>query len=62
MKVKVKDKVYQFNSKMRGIELLKELNLQPQSNIIIRNGQVITEEDYLEPKDSVEIINAISGG
>ncbi|MCD6574298.1 MoaD/ThiS family protein [Candidatus Aerophobetes bacterium] len=62
MKVKVKDKVYQFNSKMRGIELLKKLNLQPQSNIIIRNGQVITEEDYLEPKDSVEIINAISGG
>ena len=62
MKVKVKDKVYQFNSKMKGIELLKKLNLQPQSNIIIRNGQVITEEDYLEPKDSVEIINAISGG
>ncbi|HHF98447.1 MAG TPA: MoaD/ThiS family protein [Candidatus Aerophobetes bacterium] len=62
MKVKVGNKVYQFDSKMRGIDLLKKLNLQPQSNIIIKNGEVITEDEYIEQNDEVEIINAISGG
>jgi len=60
--VKVGNKVYQFDSKMRGIDLLKKLNLQPQSNIIIKNGEVITEDEYIEQNDEVEIINAISGG
>jgi len=60
--VKVRNKVYQFDSKMRGIDLLKKLNLQPQSNIIIKNGEVITEDEYIEQNDEVEIINAISGG
>jgi len=62
MKVKIGNKVYQFDSKMRGIDLLKKLNLQPQSNIIIKNGEVITEDEYIEQNDEVEIINAISGG
>jgi len=62
MKVKVGNKVYQFDSKMRGIDLLKKLNLQPQSNIIMKNGEVITEDEYIEQNDEVEIINAISGG
>jgi len=60
--VKIGNKVYQFDSKMRGIDLLKKLNLQPQSNIIIKNGEVITEDEYIEQNDEVEIINAISGG
>jgi len=60
--VKVGNKVYQFDSKMRGIDLLKKLNLQPQSNIIMKNGEVITEDEYIEQNDEVEIINAISGG
>lgn len=60
--MKVGNKVYQFDSKMRGIDLLKKLNLQPQSNIIIKNGEVITEDEYIEQNDEVEIINAISGG
>ena len=60
--MKVRNKVYQFDSKMRGIDLLKKLNLQPQSNIIIKNGEVITEDEYIEQNDEVEIINAISGG
>lgn len=60
--MKVGNKVYQFDSKMRGIDLLKKLNLQPQSNIIMKNGEVITEDEYIEQNDEVEIINAISGG
>lgn len=62
MRVKVQDKTYQFNSKIRVKELLKKLNLQPQSTLVICNGEVVTEDEYLNPEDEVEIINAISGG
>jgi len=62
MEVKVRDKIYRFNQKLRARELLQKLNLQPQSNIVIRNGEVITEDEYIEPEDEVQIINAISGG
>jgi len=62
MEVKVRDKIYRFNQKLRAGELLQKLNLQPQSNIVIRNGEVITEDEYIEPEDEVQIINAISGG
>ena len=62
MKVKVQDKTYQFNSKIRVKELLKKLNLQSQSTLVICNGEVVTEDEYLNPEDEVEIINVISGG
>jgi len=62
MKVKIQDKTYQFNSKIRVKELLKKLNLQSQSTLVICNGEVVTEDEYLNPEDEVEIINVISGG
>ncbi len=62
MRVKVRDKVYHFHFKLRAKELLQKLNLQPQSSIVIRNGDVITEDEFIEEDDEVEIINTISGG
>ncbi|RLE15038.1 thiamine biosynthesis protein ThiS [Candidatus Aerophobetes bacterium] len=62
MKVKIQDKTYQFNSKIRVKELLRKLNLQSQSTLVICNGEVVTEDEYLNPEDEVEIINVISGG
>jgi len=62
MKVKVKNKTYQFNIKLKAKELLRKLNLQSQSSIVVRNGEVITEDEYIQPEDEVEIIDAISGG
>ncbi|RLE13699.1 thiamine biosynthesis protein ThiS [Candidatus Aerophobetes bacterium] len=62
MKVKVKNKIYQFNIKLKAKELLRKLNLQSQSSIVVRNGEVITEDEYIQPEDEVEIIDAISGG
>jgi len=38
------------------------IKLQSQSSIVVRNGEVITEDEYIQPEDEVEIIDAISGG
>ena len=41
---------------------MRKLNLQSQSTLVICNGEVVTEDEYLNPEDEVEIINVISGG
>lgn len=62
MKVYVGSKTYNFQGRLKVEKLLHKLNLHPQSNIVIRNGEIVTEDEYLEPEDEVEIIHAISGG
>lgn len=62
MKVKYRGKTYEFEKGMKVSELLKKLDLQPQSTIVIRNEEVLTEDIFIGPEDNVEILNAISGG
>lgn len=44
------------------IDLLKELNLSPESTIVVRSDEVLTEDDWIEEDDEVKVISAISGG
>lgn len=42
--------------------LLQELGLNPEAHIVIRNGELVTRDEWLEEGDTVEIVSAISGG
>lgn len=56
-------RVYEFDEdKMKVKELLKRLNLSPESTLVVRNDEVLTEEEFLKRGDEVRIISAISGG
>ena len=46
----------------RAREILKELGLAPGSHLVVRNGQLVTEDEALAENDEVTIISAISGG
>jgi len=48
--------------KLKARELLTKLGLSPLSSLVIKNGEVISEEDYVEEGDNIRVINAISGG
>ncbi|MDQ7038208.1 MAG: MoaD/ThiS family protein [Aquificota bacterium] len=48
--------------RMRAGDLLRRLGLSPLSSIVIRNDEVISEEDYVQEGDRVRVVNAISGG
>jgi sulfur carrier protein len=48
--------------RMRARDLLRHLGLSPLSSIVIRNDEVISEEDYVQEGDKVRVVNAISGG
>ncbi len=43
-------------------ELLERLGLSPLSTLVVKNGEVVQENDYVEEGDNVRVINAISGG
>ncbi len=48
--------------RIKAKDLLKKLGLSPLSSLVVKNGEVISEEDYVEEGDEVRVVNAISGG
>ena len=43
-------------------ELFKELQLVPEAYLVIRNDDLVTEDEVLKDSDTVEIRPVISGG
>ena len=43
-------------------QLLKRLELNPESHLVIVNGELVTGDPRLHEGDAVEIVSAISGG
>lgn len=43
-------------------ELLKKLKINPETVIVVRNGELVNEEDFVSGKDIVRIMSVISGG
>lgn len=63
IKVLYRGKEYEFpEKKLKAKELIRKLGLSPLSSLVIKNGEVISEEDYIEEGDEVRVVNAISGG
>jgi sulfur carrier protein ThiS len=43
-------------------ELLKVLKINPSTVIIVKNDEIVLEEESLEDNDEVKILSVISGG
>lgn len=53
---------YQLEGTITVKAALNKLNLSPQSHLVIRDGEILTENDSLRNGEKVKIIAAISGG
>jgi len=42
--------------------LLSRLKINPETVIVIRNNELVTEKDALNDKDKIKIMSVISGG
>jgi sulfur carrier protein len=62
MTVHYRGRTYEFDRPMTVRELLKELNLSPESAFVIRGDEVLTDDDRIGEDEEVRVINAISGG
>ena len=43
-------------------ELLEQLKINPETVLVVRENQVITESEILQHKNHLEILSVISGG
>jgi len=63
IKVKFQNKTYEFKfEKAKAKELLKKLNLSSTYAVVLKNGEIVTEDEILTETDNIEVISAISGG
>ena len=51
------------NVKAKNVsELLKNLKINKEVVLVVKNGVLVTEEEKLNEKDKIELISVISGG
>ncbi|MFH1065025.1 MAG: MoaD/ThiS family protein [Nanoarchaeota archaeon] len=44
------------------LALLKKLNINPVTVLVVKNGTLVTEDSKLSEKDNVKILAVVSGG
>ena len=52
----------QVKGPKRVKELLRDLNLMPETVLVVRGDDLVTEDDTLRDEDHIEIRPVISGG
>ncbi len=43
-------------------QVFRQLNLSPEAHLLVRNGELLNENDWLRDGDEVKIVPVISGG
>lgn len=62
VKLLPQNKTLMFSGDMRVSVLLKKLSLLPSTVMVIRNDQLLTEDELVRDQDDIEIRSVISGG
>ena len=62
MQVAYRDRVWTFNAPMTVAQMLQHLDVLPEGVLVVRNGQLVTEDHFLKPGDTVKVVAVISGG
>jgi sulfur carrier protein ThiS len=56
------NKLVTFSESMRVTALLKKLALLPDTVLVIRDNQLLMDDDLVQSEDNIEIRSVISGG
>ncbi|MCA9477623.1 MAG: MoaD/ThiS family protein [Nanoarchaeota archaeon] len=46
----------------KAMDLLKEIGVLVEDVLIIKNGQLVTEDEELDDSDEIKLLSVISGG
>jgi sulfur carrier protein len=60
--IKYRGKEYTVRANIPVIKAVKMLKIPLNSHLIIRNGELITEDELILPNDHIEMLPVISGG
>ena len=62
MKVRYGQQEYEFTERMSVRKLLEQLGVLPETVVVIKNDEIVTEDEMLDVEDDVELIRVVSGG
>ncbi|HLD04403.1 MAG TPA: MoaD/ThiS family protein [Candidatus Nanoarchaeia archaeon] len=64
MKIYLEQQNKKLNKKFNGSakKLLGELRISASAVLIIKNGELVTEDELLKDKDDVKLLSVVSGG
>ena len=60
--VEKEDKLLELNKSCTRLELLKELEINPDTVLLVKNGEAVLSEEELSESDDVRILSVVSGG
>ena len=66
MKVRIayrgRKKDIQLNDKARVSDIFQKTEINPETVIVKRNDEILTEDEKLKENDNIELIRIVSGG
>ncbi|MBI9047543.1 MAG: MoaD/ThiS family protein [Anaerolineaceae bacterium] len=60
--IKLRKKIFTVEKSTSVKKTLKMIGLNPESYLVIRDGELITEDELLKPGDEIKLVSVISGG
>lgn len=58
----LRQQTWEVEAGITARELLQRLNLNPQSYLVTREGELISEDTIIRPGDQIRLVAVISGG
>ena len=64
MKIRIEkeDKIIEKKISGKVIDILNSLDINPETVIVVKDDEIITEVDTLKETDEIKILNVVSGG
>jgi len=62
MKITYRDKQWELRGGMTARDLLRKLEIPQDTVLVVRDGQLITEDTLLKDEDNLKLVAVISGG
>jgi sulfur carrier protein ThiS len=58
----IRNKEFEIRQGMTIRKALQKLNIEPDSVLITRNGELITDDEIIHVNDEIKLVPVISGG
>ena len=62
MKLTYRNRSWELKGGIAARDAIKQAGLNPESVLVVRNGQLVTDDTILQEEDEVKLVAVVSGG
>jgi sulfur carrier protein ThiS len=62
MRVTYREKTWEIEGRMTARQAVEKVGLIPETVLVVRQGQLLTEDTLLETTDEIRLVAVVSGG